>query len=137
MSIKKIILLAALAFGISLPSEAQQKEITPAQIGVQYGKKVDKAGAITVEKLEKSLEKSPKFTGKVSGKVVQVCTKKGCFLTLQRTGEKDPLMVRFTDYSYFVPADLIGKNVVLDGYAKVKESTNEITFIADGVLVVK
>lgn len=134
---KKLVLITALAFSISWNSQAQQKEITPAQVGVQYGKKIDKSNAITVDKLEKSLEKLPKFTGKVTGKVVQVCTKKGCFLTLQRNEEKEPLMVRFTDYSYFVPADLVGKNVVLDGYAKVKDATNEITFVADGVLVVK
>lgn len=134
---KKLLLLVALAFGISWNGQAQQKEITPAEIGVQYGKKVDKSNVITVDKLEKSLEKSPKFTGKVTGKVVQVCTKKGCFLTLQRTGEKEPITVRFTDYSYFVPADLVGKNVIVDGYAKVKDTTNEITFVADGVLVVK
>ncbi|WP_447766397.1 DUF4920 domain-containing protein [Sphingobacterium faecium] len=134
---KKLILFAALAFGFSWNSQAQQKEITPAKVGVQYGKKVDNSNAITVDKLEKSLETSAKFTGKVTGKVVEVCKKKGCYLTLERTGDKEPVMVRFTDYSYFVPNDLIGKNVVLDGYAKVKEATNEITFVADGVLVVK
>lgn len=134
---KKLVILLALAFGLSWNSQAQQKEITPAQVGVQYGKKVDKSNAITVDKLEKSLEKAPKYTGKVTGKVAQVCTKKGCFLTLERSGEKDPLMVRFTDYSYFVPADLVGKNVILEGYAKVKDATKEITFVADGVLVIK
>lgn len=134
---KKLLLFVALACGISWNSQAQQKEITPAQVGIQYGKKVDKSNAITVDKLEKSLAKSSKYTGKVTGKVVEVCKKKGCYLTLERAGDKEPVMVRFTDYSYFVPADLIGKNVIVDGYAKVKEATNEITFVADGVLVVK
>jgi len=71
-------------------------------------------------------------------------------------------MVRFTDYGYFVPQDLIGKTVVLEGKAKVKETTVEwqkhyaedmgkskeeiakinkprkdISLVADGVLVVK
>lgn len=134
---KKLILLAALAFSISLSAQAQTKEITPAQVGVQYGKKIDKSGAVSLDKLEKSLETTPKFTGKVTGKVIEVCKKKGCYLTLAREGDKEAITVRFTDYSYFVPTDLVGKNVVLEGYAKIKEPKKEITFVADGVLVVK
>lgn len=134
---KKLVLLFVLAFSISLSSQAQVKEITPAKVGVQYGKKIDKSGAITTAKLEKSLETAPKFTGKVTGKVLKVCTKKGCFLTLETADEKEPIMVRFTDYSYFVPTDLVGQQVVIEGYAKTKEATKDITFVADGVLVVK
>ena len=139
-----------------------QSSIQPAKAGVTYGKKVDKKGAISVKQLEKALEGKDSFNGKVEGEVVQVCTKKGCFLTLKREADKEPIMVRFTDYGYFVPQDLIGKTVVLEGKAKVKETTVEwqkhyaedmgkskeeiakinnprkdISLVADGVLVVK
>ena len=139
-----------------------QSSIQPAKAGVTYGKKVDKKGAISVKQLEKALEGKDTFNGKVEGEVVQVCTKKGCFLTLKREADKEPIMVRFTDYGYFVPQDLIGKTVVLEGKAKVKETTVEwqkhyaedmgkskeeiakinnprkdISLVADGVLVVK
>ena len=91
-----------------------------------------------------------------------VCKKKGCFLTLKREGEGEPIMVRFKDYGYFVPADLVGKTVVLQGNAKVKELSvkqlqhnaedagksaeeiakitepkTDINIVADGVLVIK
>ena len=139
-----------------------QSSIEPAKAGVTYGKKVDKKGAISVKQLEKALEGNDTFNGKIEGEVVQVCTKKGCFLTLKREGDKKPIMVRFTDYGYFVPQDIIGKRVVLEGKAKVKETTVEwqkhyaedmgkskeeiakidkpskdISLVADGVLVVK
>ncbi|MGV2481594.1 UNVERIFIED_CONTAM: DUF4920 domain-containing protein, partial [Salmonella enterica subsp. enterica serovar Weltevreden] len=83
-----------------------QSSIQPAKAGVTYGKKVDKKGAISVKQLEKALEGKDTFNGKVEGEVVQVCTKKGCFLTLKREADKEPIMVRFTDYGYFVPQDL-------------------------------
>ena len=148
-------------FAVISISHAQQA-ITPAKVGVNYGKKIDKKGAISVQQLEKSLAKQENFNGKIEGQVVQVCTKKGCFLTIQREGQEEPIMVRFTDYGYFVPQDLVGKTVVVEGKAKVKETTVEwqkhyaedmgkskeeiakitkprkdISVVADGVLVVK
>lgn len=142
-------------------TSAQQK-IAPAKPGVTYGKAIDKNKAVSVKSLESSLEKSENYAGKIEGEVVAVCKKKGCFLTLKREGNGDPIMVRFTDYGYFVPEDLVGKTVVVEGKAKVKETTVEwlkhyaedqgkskeeiakikepkrdINIVADGVLVVK
>ncbi|WP_138089570.1 DUF4920 domain-containing protein [Sphingobacterium daejeonense] len=158
---KKFISMLICVFAFVTISNAQSS-IQPAKAGVTYGKKVDKKGAISVKQLEKALEGKDSFNGKVEGEVVQVCTKKGCFLTLKREADKEPIMVRFTDYGYFVPQDLIGKTVVLEGKAKVKETTVEwqkhyaedmgkskeeiakinkprkdISLVADGVLVVK
>ncbi|WKK59021.1 MULTISPECIES: DUF4920 domain-containing protein [unclassified Sphingobacterium] len=158
---KKLITLLVCVFAFIGMSHAQSK-IQPAKVGVNYGKKIDKSGAVSVKKLESNLAKSKTFDGKIEGQVVQVCKKKGCFLTLKREGDQDPIMVRFTDYAYFVPEDLIGKTVVIEGKAKVKETTVEwqkhyaedmgkskeeiakinkpkqdISVVADGVLVVK
>lgn len=141
---------------------AQQSDIAPAKPGVQYGKKIDKSGAVSIKELESSLAKVNSYTGKVQGEVVQVCKKKGCFITLKREGDQNPVMVRFTDYGYFLPADVIDRTVVIEGTAKVKEISvdqqkhtaedlgkskeeiaqisapkKDITFIADGVVVVK
>ena len=74
--------------------------------------------------------------------------------------EGDPVMVKFKDYGFFMPKDIVGKDVVLDGEATVKEtsvkqlkhyaqdagkskeeiekiktSKKEIIFVAKGVLV--
>ena len=158
---KKLITILICVIALVGMSQAQNA-IQPAKAGVSYGKKVDQKGAISVKQLEQVLESKPSFYGKVQGEVVQVCTKKGCFLTLKRDADKEPIMVRFTDYAYFVPQDLIGKTVVLEGKAKVKETTVEwqkhyaedmgkskdeiakinkarkdISLVADGVLVVK
>ncbi|NQD69124.1 DUF4920 domain-containing protein [Sphingobacterium shayense] len=101
-----------------------QQALTPAKKGVQYGKKIDSTEAISVVELAKKLKSADKFNGKIKGEVVEVCKKKGCFLTLKReSGET--VLVRFTDYAYFVPQDLVGKNIAIEGRAKVKQTSVE------------
>ena len=100
---------------------AAQETIPPAEPGTQYGKAVDKEGAIQVRELEAKLAAGAAYTGKVEGQVVEVCKKKGCFIRVKREGKGDPILVRFKDYGFFLPQDIVGKTVVLEGQAKVKE----------------
>lgn len=141
---------------------AQQADIPSAKPGVQYGKKIDTKDAISVKELETSLATSENYQGKVQGEVIQVCKKKGCFITLKAEGTNEPIVVRFTDYAYFMPQDIVGKTVVLEGKARVKETSvdmlkhtaedlgkskeeiaaitepkKDVVFMADGVVVVK
>src|SRR5690606_33186339 len=92
-----------------------QNEIPSAQPGVQYGKAITKEGAINVAQLETNLRTDSAYTGKVTGKVVEVCKKKGCFVRVLREGDGDPILVRFKDYGFFMPQDIVGKTVVLEG----------------------
>ncbi|MEE1884320.1 DUF4920 domain-containing protein [Pedobacter flavus] len=55
---------------------------------------------------------------KLRGKVVEVCQKKGCFITVQMPDGKEPVRVTFKDYAFFMPFDLAGKEILLDGVAK-------------------
>lgn len=156
-------LLSLCAFIIALTTAAlAQENIQPAKAGVKYGKAINDKKAISVQQLENTLKSKKDFKGKIEGEVIGVCKKKGCFLTLKREGEGDPIMVRFKDYGYFVPADIVGKTVVLEGNAKIKELSvkqlqhnaedagksaeeiakitqpkTDINIVADGVLVVK
>jgi len=82
-------------------------------------------------------------------------------MTLQRDGQ-EPITVRFKDYGFFMPSNIVGKTVVVEGSAKKKEVSvaslqhaakdlgksqaeidqitqpkKDISIIADGVLVVK
>jgi hypothetical protein len=126
--------------------------------GVVYGAGSSNDGAIPVSDLEKNM-KNNKFEGKVSGRVVEVCQEKGCWMKIERpTGEN--LMVKFKDYGFFMPKNIVGKEVVLDGAAtmkevsvkqqkhyaedagkskeeieKIKEPKKELQFVAKGVLV--
>ncbi|MFC3198774.1 DUF4920 domain-containing protein [Parapedobacter deserti] len=98
-----------------------QDNIPPARSGAHYGKTVSKDGAITVHELEARLADDSVYTGKVTGKVVEVCKKKGCFIRVSREGDGAPILVRFKDYGFFMPQDIVGKTVVLEGQAKIEE----------------
>ena len=155
---KALILFVAAMFTAAF-TYAQQSDITPAAAGVTYGKSVTKDKAITIASLNKELSKDTVYNGKISGEVVEVCKKKGCFMKLKQANGED-VMVRFTDYAFFMPQNLVGKKVVVEGKAKVTETTVErlrhyakdagksqeeiakikkpkkdVTIMADGVLV--
>ncbi|WP_345948243.1 DUF4920 domain-containing protein [Mucilaginibacter sp. PAMB04274] len=155
---KTLMLFIAALFSAAF-TYAQQSAIKPAAPGVTYGKAVTKDKAITLANLNKELSKDTVYNGKIAGVVTEVCTKKGCFMKLKQANGED-VMVRFTDYAYFMPQNIVGKKVVVEGKAKVTETTVErlrhyakdagksqteiakinkskkdVTIMADGVLV--
>jgi len=103
--------------GLSLVATAQ---IKPAAKGVVYGAKSTSAeGAIDVAAMqEKMISETGNFTGKIKGTVLSVCEKKGCWMTIAKPGGEE-IMVRFKDYGFFMPKNIVGKEVVLDGEAKL------------------
>jgi hypothetical protein len=138
-----------------------QSKITPAAPGVTYGKTVTAEKAIAIPALNAALSNDSVYTGKVSGEVVEVCKKKGCFMKLKQA-DGSPIMVQFTDYAFFMPQNIVGKQVVVEGVAKVNETTvaqlrhyaadagkskeeiagivtpkKDVKIMADGVLVVR
>ena len=156
---KRFSLLLLSLFSISMAFA--QTNIPAAKAGVTYGKKVNAKKAIQLTDLTAKLATDSVFTGKVEGTVVEVCKKKGCFMKLARENG-EPIMVNFKDYGFFMPQDIVGKTVVIDGTAKVKETSvqdlkhlaqdanksqeeiagitqpkKDIVLVANGVLVVK
>jgi hypothetical protein len=156
----KKLLMLAICLGFSVITFAQSA-IKPAEAGVTYGKEVTADNALNTEALNKTLSTDSVYNGKITGTVVEVCKKKGCFMKIQQANST-PIMVQFTDYAYFMPQNIVGKTVVVEGKAKVKETSVErlkhyaadagkskeeiaainmpkkdISIMADGVLVVK
>ncbi|MEJ7611942.1 MAG: DUF4920 domain-containing protein [Ferruginibacter sp.] len=152
----KLLLVCMISF-LSMAAFAQPKSAKP---GTKYGAGTTAAGALEVNLLEEKLATAEKYVGKVKGTVISVCEKKGCWMKLAQT-DGDGIMIRFKDYKFFMPMDMVGKDVVLEGvgqktvtsvemlqhYAedagkskeeieKIKEPKTEIEFIASGVLVV-
>lgn len=156
---KTFLLLLAGLFAAT--ASIAQTNITPAKPGVTYGKAINAEQAIEMADLHQKLQADTIYTGKVEGKVVEVCKKKGCFMKLERASG-EPVMVKFTDYAFFMPQNIVGKTVVVEGVAKVNETSVErlkhfaedagkskdeiakitapkkdIVIVADGVVVVK
>lgn len=158
---KKFSLLAVTIFCLGsfvFSQETFTADPASAQKGVIYGVGTTEQGAISIKDLEKKAAQEP-FEGKVKVKVVDVCTKKGCWMTVENPGG-EKMMVKFKDYGFFMPKDIVGKEVVLDGeatveetsvkqlqhysgdagkskdeIAKIKKPKKELTFVAKGVLV--
>jgi len=113
----KHLFILAFCFFTGLVIYAQ--EPVSAAKGVTYGAGTTPENAISVNEINSKIENNS-YTGKVSGKVVEVCQEKGCWMKIEKAdGEK--MMVKFKDYGFFMPKNIVGKDVVLDGEAKVKE----------------
>ncbi|QIX63311.1 DUF4920 domain-containing protein [Hymenobacter lutimineralis] len=124
-----------------------------------FGETITADGAVAVAELPKLLGSRDSARVKLVGTTDAVCQAKGCWLTMQLP-EKQTMRVRFRDYAFFVPKDIAGKTVVVEGWAHRREvpvdelqhyakdggkSAKEIaaitkpetqlSFMADGVLV--
>lgn len=102
-----------------------QQAIPSAKVGQQYGASFDVEKGIEVQQLEKVLGSNSDYKGQIRGEVIEVCTKKGCFVRLKAGKGKDPVLVRFVDYGFFMPQDIVGKHIVMDGTASIKETSVE------------
>lgn len=57
-----------------------------------------------------------------AGMVKEVCQAKGCWMKVD-IGNGQEMMVKFKDYGFFVPKDIVGKQVILNGMAYQKTLT--------------
>lgn len=95
--------------------------------GKHFGTLVTAKKAITYDELMVKMTNVDSMPAKVTGTVSSVCQKKGCWMTLVSAQPGKPEMrVTFKNYAFFMPKDLSGKKVVVDGFAFV-----ETTSVAD------
>ncbi|WP_396638492.1 DUF4920 domain-containing protein [Maribacter sp. R77961] len=57
---------------------------------------------------------------KFTARVKEVCKAKGCWMKLDMENGEE-VMVRFKDYGFFMPTDIEGKEVVVNGLAFVEQ----------------
>lgn len=132
-----------------------------AQTDNQFGKKITDTGAIPATQLAAKLGTKEAMPAKVEGVVESVCKVKGCWMTV-KTSEGKTMRVTFKDYGFFVPKDITGKTVVVEGIAqtsttsvdelrhyaeddgkskaeiaKITKPVTDLSFVADGVIVKK
>jgi hypothetical protein len=123
-----------------------------------YGVVITKDNAIPVTQLESKLNGKPLTNVKITGTVVSVCQKKGCWMEVD-LGNNQTLRMHFKDYGFFVPKDASGKTFYAQGealydttsvemlrhYAQDAKKTGAeinaitkpevaVTFVAEGVL---
>lgn len=146
-------------------SAAGANEKTPPSAAVAggktYGAPITATDATPVAQLTQLLGTQDSAQVKLVGKATEVCQAKGCWMTLA-TADGKQMRVRFKDYGFFVPKDISGKTVVINGWAHretvpvsdlrhyatdagkseqevaaITTPEQQLTFEADGVLVME
>lgn len=127
-----------------------------------YGAKIkENKKAIPATELASKLGDKTSLKTRVTGIVEDVCQAKGCWMKIT-TADGKAMRVTFKDYAFFVPKDIAGKKVVIEGVAmkqetsvadlkhyaqdagkseaeiaKITKPEYDITFEAEGVIVQK
>jgi hypothetical protein len=150
---------------IACKSSNDQAAVIENETGYQYfGEKIENLAPKNLSELITDLQNQDSVYTQVKAQVESVCQAKGCWMNLVESvesGESDPaIFVKFKDYAYFMPKDIAGKTVVIQGYAyrevtsvdelkhyaedegksqeeidKITEPVEELKFMADGVIL--
>ena len=117
--IKKVLFLFVFAFFISSCQDNNKYD--------SFGKQISATDALQLDKVTNqynNLKTGERVQIKFEAKAKDVCQAKGCWMTLDlENGEQ--VMVKFKDYAFFVPKDISGKEVVLNGKAFIEEVSVE------------
>lgn len=108
----KFLIFLALVFFIVSCSKSNKNYTT-------YGETITDANTVFVNQIssQKKFNQSPI---KITAIVNQVCQSKGCWMTLEND-DNETIRVKFKDYGFFVPKDIAGKEVIVEGVITEKE----------------
>ncbi len=129
---KKISLLFAFLM-ISFACMGQEEPIEtisePLEVSgyTSFGEQIDANEAMGVQEMSAAYLKmavADTVQTKFNAIVTDVCQTKGCWMKLELEDGKET-MVRFKDYGFFVPKNIVGKKVVVNGSAFVEEMSVE------------
>jgi Domain of unknown function (DUF4920) len=115
----KRIMLAVGALVFSLTINAQDGP--SAKPGVVFGEVSEKGTVVTANEVESKMVDN-KFEGKIKGKVVEVCKAMGCWAKLEKD-DGTTIMIKVKDHEFAMPLDIVGKIVLAEGSAQVKETS--------------
>ena len=148
------------------PEKAPEGDSTAAlpesKEGEFFGEAFTTANPVTLDELIAQMSGADSLAVQVAGTVSEVCQMKGCWMNIQTdNADNDAVMVRFKDYGFFVPKDIAGRRVLMNGYAfkeltpvdelrhyaedagksaeeiaAITEPKTEIKFLASGVFLI-
>lgn len=135
---KSIVLSAALIVSLSFScqkpagSAKEEVEVTTKSEPVgevetvpgNYGANLEENSVVGTSEMISVVETSGTFTGKVAGEIKEVCTKKGCWFTMD-LANGEPMRVTFKDYGFFIPTNSQGFPIILEGVATLTETDVE------------
>lgn len=90
---------------------------------VSIGKEIIPDDALSADRMAehyKSMKAGDTVNSKMVAKVDEVCQAKGCWMILDLE-DGNEVMVKFKDYGFFMPKDIAGQEVIINGIAFVEE----------------
>lgn len=87
-----------------------------------FGAEIEATNALSSTEMAKKFEMlavSDTLETKFSATVIEVCKSKGCWMTL-KLSDGSETMVKFKDYGFFMPKDIAGKEVIVNGKAFIE-----------------
>ena len=100
--------------------------------GDDYGAGITAKTYVSYDDMFAELNKMDTVELTVRATVDEVCQAKGCWMTLTNASADESMMVRFKDYGFFVPKDISGKDVIIEGQAYATEvSVDELRHYAE------
>lgn len=97
-----------------------EREVVPGN----YGNIVKTDDIKTTADMIAAVEVDGEFTGKISGEIKEVCTKKGCWFSMDLPNG-ETMRVTFKDYAFFLPTNSQGFPIVVEGVATLTETDVE------------
>jgi hypothetical protein len=157
---KRLMLLFVIATSVAACGQAPADNTQATGEPQAFGETITADGAVTFGEMLPKMEGVDSMAVKVKGKVVNVCQVKGCWMNITDEATGNEMFVQFKDYGFFMPKDISGREVIMDGYAyrdvtpveelrhyaedegkskeeieSITEPKEELKFMASGVLL--
>jgi hypothetical protein len=107
-------------------SGSEEKEVTEEQVEV-FGANFDRQevqNSRDISSLYSSLSESDTLKTSFKAVVTDVCKAKGCWMKVSLENGQET-MVTFKDYGFFVPKDIVGKEVAMHGMGFIEQQSVE------------
>lgn len=126
----------------------------------KFGDSITAKGAVSYPEFMAKFASVEKMDAKIKGTVLAVCQNKGCWMTISDGQEAAPIFVKFKDYGFFMPMDIAGREIIMEGNAfremttvdelkhmaedagkpqeeidAITQPKNELKFMANGVIL--
>tara|TARA_R110002049_G_scaffold24350_2_gene86495 strand:- start:1416 stop:2033 length:618 start_codon:yes stop_codon:yes gene_type:complete len=127
---KKLLFIAVLSFVFVACNEDKKKDEAQLETQVEevamnyqsFGEEINDKNVLSMGEIQekyKNLKPGDSVAVKFKSEVKEVCQNKGCWMKMDM-GEEEA-MVKFKDYGFFMPKDIAGQEVIVDGIAFVEE----------------
>ncbi len=156
-------LFTLLCFSVFAASACKQNTAKIDEEGNSYyGEKITSVNPIKMDELLDLIATQDSVITQLEATVESVCQVKGCWMNLVDTAEdqEESIFVKFKDYGFFMPFDIAGQKVIVEGiayrevtsvdelkhYAEdegksqeeidlITEPVEELKFMANGVII--